>query len=378
MSNIISTKTEFNYSLHGLRGLASLIVYLAHSCNGFREHMCSECAIEPVLFHFSLFGFFGVEIFFFLSGYVIFSSALRANMKSFASHRIWRLYPVFILVTLLYFILNHFIQKEPYKDSIYNLISNALFLNLFLETPALSPNAWTITYEVWFYIMTFAVLRPIVLKKHYVVLLFASIMWCFFIWKHPIALYYVMGMFTNIFLRKNIVLLFKINTKTINLIQYISLFVVICLASASEYRYHWEYMADASLWLLMAAFIIFMVTLFHQASSVARLLKCKYLMFLGTVSYTLYLVHPYSYLIARMIAQKVLVFGVPFEIATSIYITLNLMLTGLLVYVVFTFIEHKMYHFGTGKTIYTPGTSPVPFTMGNAPLTLSNSRETAP
>lgn len=367
MNNIVTNKGEFNYSLHGLRGLASLMVYLAHSSNGFREHLCSNgCKIEPLLLHFSYLGFYGVEIFFFLSGYVIFSATLRADMKKFVSHRFWRLYPVFIFVTILYFVLNHFVQKEPYRDSIYMLVSNGLFLNLFLDTPALSPNAWTITYEVWFYIMTFSLLRPLVLKKHYIISFCTAVMWCYFIWKYPISIYYVMGALTNFFLRKNMVNLSKIDENIVNIVQVITLCIVVWLASASDYRYHWEYMDEVSLWALMVAFNIFMVTLFYPASSVARLLKRKSLMFFGTISYTLYLIHPYGYLIARITAQKVMLIGISSEIATLIYITLNLLLTGLFVSFVFKFIENKMYEFGTGKTIYTP----LPLSQNTAPRDL--------
>ncbi|MBV5329213.1 MAG: acyltransferase [Chlorobium sp.] len=359
MINILTKKTEFNYSLHGLRGLASLLVYIAHSCDGFREHMCNKGIIEPILLHLYYLGSFGVEIFFFLSGYVIFSASLKADLKNFAAHRIWRIYPVFIFFTVLYFVLNHFIQREPWKDSFSILITNGFFLNLFLNTPALSPNAWTITYEVWFYIMTFALLRPIVLKKMYIISFIALILWGYFIWKHPISLYYVMGMLTNIFLRKECILSHKQNSNIINTIQYISLFITIFLAAASDYRYHWEYMNNARLWILLIAFNIFMVTLFHQPSTFTRFLSRKSLLFFGTISYSLYLTHPYSYLIARMTAQNFMAHGVYFEMASLIYIMLNLALTVVFVFFIFKFIENKMYKFGTGKTIYTPVSSPV-------------------
>jgi peptidoglycan/LPS O-acetylase OafA/YrhL len=359
MTTILTRKTEFNYSLHGLRGLASLMVYIAHSCNGFREHMCSKCIIEPILLHLYYLGSFGVEIFFFLSGYVIFSASLKADLKKFTAHRFWRIYPVFIFFAVLYFVLNHFIQKEPWKDSFSILITNGFFLNLFLNTPALSPNTWTITYEVWFYIMTFALLRPIILKKMYIISFVTLIIWGYFIWKYPISLYYVMGMLTNVFLRKENSLSFKVNTNFINFIQYISLFITIWLAAASDYRYHWEYMNNPRLWILLIAFNIFMVSLFHQPSPLAQFLSRKSLLFFGTISYSLYLTHPYSYLIARMTAQKVMVNGITFEMATLIYIMLNLVLTVLLVFFIFKFIENKMYKFGTGKTIYTPVSLPV-------------------
>jgi peptidoglycan/LPS O-acetylase OafA/YrhL len=168
-----------------------------------------------------------------------------------------------------------------------------------------------------------------------------------------------MGMLTNVCLRKKKSFPYKTNLKIINFIQYISLFIIIWLASASDYRYHWEYMNNPNLWILLIAFTIFMVSLFHQSSSLSQILSRKSLLFFGTISYSLYLTHPYSYLIARMTAQKVIVHGVAFEMATLVYIMLNLVLTALFVLFIFKFIENKMYKFGTGKTIYTPVSLPV-------------------
>jgi peptidoglycan/LPS O-acetylase OafA/YrhL len=346
---------EFNYALHGLRGLAALIVYFAHSVDGYREHLCQQCTYNSTMEHLYFFGAYGVEMFFFLSGYVIFSASLKSNLKSFFSNRFWRIYPIFLFFTLFYFALNHFIQKEPDQDSWEILFYNLLFLNLFTDTGALSPNAWTITYEVWFYIMTFMFLRPFILKKYYLYMLVSVMLWGVFIWKFPICLYYLMGVAVNIGVRRYGPFLAALNEKLVNTVQITALCVVFYCAFKSDYSYHWPFMLfNQTLWLLMAAFVLFMVTLFHQNSWLSRFLQTKVLMFLGTISYTLYLSHPYSYLAARMFSQKLLSFGFSFEFVTISYIALNLIFTTGIVFFIFKFLENKIYQFGTGKRIFTP------------------------
>lgn len=348
-------KVGFNYALHGLRGLAALMVYLAHSVDGYREHLCQQCTYEAEMLNFYFLGAYGVEIFFFLSGYVIFSASLKSDLKSFFSNRFWRIYPIFVFFTLLYFALNHFIHKEPERESWELLFLNVFFLDLFSGTGALSPNAWTITYEVWFYIMTFMFLRPFILKERYIFSVIAVILWGFFIWKFPICLYYLMGVAVNLYVRRYRLFLTNLNAQMVNAVQMTTLAAVLWYATKSEYQYHWEFMSvEQDLWILMIAFLLFMTTLFCRASLLSRFLQTKALMFLGTISYTLYLSHPYSYLIARMSAQKLLSVGVSFEYMTILYIVLNLILTAGLVFFVFEFLENRIYQFGTGKKIFTP------------------------
>lgn len=356
LKSIFEAKSGFNNSLHGFRGIAALMVYIGHSINGYQEHLCSDCSLEPVMEKFYFLGAYGVEVFFFLSGYVIFSASLKSNTSNFVSHRFWRIYPVFLLFTVIFFVLNHFIQKAPEQDNIWYLLSNIVFLDLFLGTPPLSPIAWSITYEVWYYIMTFMLLRPLVLGRNRILFFLALLMWVYFLWRFPITLYYVAGVATNIFVRKYDYLLQKIPGSLANIVQFASLACVLWYAFVDNYIYKWDLLAGTpEVWLLMFALTLFMLLLFHRDSHIPQWLQSDKLMALGTVSYTLYLAHPYSYLVSRMITQKLVAMDLNFTVVTLLYIMLNLLLTTILVMVVHQFIEKFFYKWGTGKAIYTPG-----------------------
>ncbi len=344
----------FNYSLHGLRGFAALMVYIAHSCNGFREHICNGCGADPYLLHIYYLGTYGVEVFFFLSGYVIVSASLKSSTSNFIKHRFWRIFPLFFFITFLYFVLNHFIQKAPEKDDFGFFLLNIFFVNLFLNTPGYSPNTWSITYEVWFYILTFLFLHPIVIKKHYLLTFIAIIASIFFVLNYPISIYYLLGALTNYFMRNYKSRLEQLNLRTINIIQFICLTFVVLLASKGEYHYHWEHMNRFDIYLLMISFWGFMITLFYNGSLLSKLLSGRVLLFIGTVSYSLYLTHPYSYLVARMTTQELMQSGFSLTLLPFIYIPLNIILTIIFVGIIFKFVENFMYKFGTGKEIYQP------------------------
>ncbi|NRA39911.1 MAG: acyltransferase [Planctomycetes bacterium] len=110
---------KFITSFHGLRGIASLMVLIAHITGGFHLHtgqLYSNATQELI----TNLGTFGVEIFFMLSGFVIFNASRNTNLKDFFKRRFWRIYPLFIALTLLYFIANSLLHLEPQKN-------NALF-----------------------------------------------------------------------------------------------------------------------------------------------------------------------------------------------------------------------------------------------------------
>ena len=76
--------------LDGLRGIAALAVVFSHYAAQHNSHFPED----PPPFHGFEWGAAGVQLFFIISGFVIFMSARRANRPSdFAISRAARLYP---------------------------------------------------------------------------------------------------------------------------------------------------------------------------------------------------------------------------------------------------------------------------------------------
>lgn len=83
----MSTKPFYNH-IAGLRGIAIILVILFHLCSNYFPH-----------------GFYGVDVFLVISGYLLFLSASRDNfqlsIKDFASKKIFRIFPPMVILVLI-------------------------------------------------------------------------------------------------------------------------------------------------------------------------------------------------------------------------------------------------------------------------------------
>jgi peptidoglycan/LPS O-acetylase OafA/YrhL len=162
-----STPDARNRSLQGLRGLAAGLVLIFHvfamgAHGGFWPDLPREHWVHDV-------GPLAVRIFFLISGYLIVGSLWRnGDLKRFAWNRVLRLYPVFLLLHVLMFTLGPVIGYQwvggVAGDSMSRLLgdplawtvhffSNLLFLPGIFALPIAQQNAWSLSYEALFYLV---------------------------------------------------------------------------------------------------------------------------------------------------------------------------------------------------------------------------------
>ena len=131
--------------IQALRGIAALMVVFFH--------LAPHWALDPLLKTsetITRWGFSGVDIFFVLSGYVVYQSADKKafSLPPFVVRRALRIYlgywPVFLLLPFTPFL------GEPLPDA-QKIITSALLLNPLLWDNWL-PTAWSLTYELYFYV----------------------------------------------------------------------------------------------------------------------------------------------------------------------------------------------------------------------------------
>ena len=149
VKKIMSENKGTLLSIHYLRGIACLAVVFFHY-RGLLNNTYTQQNLGDLLFEG---GYFGVDIFFMLSGFVIVLSTTRDHSSiNFIIRRVLRLYPVYI-VCLALFACVYFINKPV--D--IRIIKSALLLpfDFNAEAPyygfSLIYTAWTLTYEVCFY-----------------------------------------------------------------------------------------------------------------------------------------------------------------------------------------------------------------------------------
>lgn len=134
-------------TLTGLRGLAALIVFISHSANQ---------SLLPSYFG-NGFGKIGVMIFFVLSGFLMGYLYLnqtfnRCNIQAFVFARIGRVFPLYItLIILSYIITTYLYSGFHYRiDNLFTFIKAISFIRAPHEF-------WTIPVEVQFYVFYIAV-----------------------------------------------------------------------------------------------------------------------------------------------------------------------------------------------------------------------------
>ncbi len=149
-------------NIHTLRGIAALMVVLHHCLDIlFRNGAIS---IYPP------FGMFGVDIFFVISGFIIVVSTKEyVSAKSFALKRIFRIVPIYWIITvslfLLLFALNQVSTSEN-NPSLTELFRSLFFIPYEKANGAVTPIlfvGWTLQYEFLFYLIFF---QGLLLKKY--------------------------------------------------------------------------------------------------------------------------------------------------------------------------------------------------------------------
>lgn len=288
---------DFNVAAHGLRGVASMMVLFAHLLGGTAEHIyhADRNYVSAVLPFWNI-GTFGVQLFFVISGFVILPSVRRYSLGEFGLRRFLRLYPLFLAFSLLFAALNYFTGAYPKLNTVTAFVSGLLFLNLFTGTEQLTPNAWSLSFEVMFYLAT-AITYYCAFTRRSVVLTIVSLLLSLAFWvQFPISSYFALGLLVRVLHDRGLVLPLRLARS----FEAVMLGVAIWLASLSHYEYRWADLANPAVPPLIVATATYFYLAVHRNSLTALLLNNRPTLYLGTVSYSLYIVHPYIYLPTRL------------------------------------------------------------------------------
>ncbi len=154
-----------------LRAAAALLVVLAH----LHPHFVKSGWLLSAFFGFFVkFAYAGVDIFFVISGYVIWLSSQSYQGKEsslrFIYNRSTRIFLGYWPYLILYFLVLFFLASDKLTDVDY---VGSIFLTQIGIHKLLIPIAWSLTYEMYFYIcFTFLLLLP----RKYLALAIKSLM----------------------------------------------------------------------------------------------------------------------------------------------------------------------------------------------------------
>jgi peptidoglycan/LPS O-acetylase OafA/YrhL len=144
--------------MEGLRGLAVMLVFLVHFATAVLPGL-TDAAVALVLVATRAAGHAGVDLFFVLSGYLIYRSVLGRPLRwrGYALRRVERIYPAFLATFVLYLLLLPFfgpegrMPVEPWALGWY-LVHNLLLLGGLLPLPVMITVTWSLSYEVFYYL----------------------------------------------------------------------------------------------------------------------------------------------------------------------------------------------------------------------------------
>jgi peptidoglycan/LPS O-acetylase OafA/YrhL len=144
--------------MEGMRGISALLIFFVHFYSLFGSRAQSPSLADTFRF-LAIIGHRGVDVFFALSGFIMYGILIGKPIKyfSFIRRRIFRLYPVFTTIFVLYVILELTIAPNDRLSGSFG--SNLVYLALnYLMLPGLFPivplitAAWTLSYELYFYL----------------------------------------------------------------------------------------------------------------------------------------------------------------------------------------------------------------------------------
>lgn len=315
--------------VQALRGLAALWVVLFHASEGghitdFRSAMPQPFA--RILFDY---GHLGVAIFFTLSGFVISHSLTnkkmnRWNWGQFMIRRSIRLDPAYwasIIVVILFGVLSSKVLGEGLElPSLINILSHLMYLQMIFGMPEISSIYWTLTYEIQFYAFFSAAL---IFPRHVFLLL-------------PLACLSAAGVFDGIFPGLFIDL-------------WASFFIGVLAKQASD-DLRWSF----ALFLVAAPLawsgsfgitnvITAIILLVSVRTGWAETgLNWSWLQFLGTISYSLYLIHNPLTGASGFLAHRIMGVGIWADAATLIIIVGTSIAAAYLLWIVIEHPTHRL------------------------------------
>lgn len=158
--------------MEGLRGFAVLLVFFVHYVTLIEPWISRHDGLLAFAGALHSLGNTGVDLFFVLSGYLIYGSLLSRHQPflRFIARRAQRIYPAFTAVFLVYIALSfafpgeNKIPSPPTAGALY-LLQNYLLLPGLLPIQALITVAWSLSYEMFYYLTIPAVIALFKLRQ---------------------------------------------------------------------------------------------------------------------------------------------------------------------------------------------------------------------
>lgn len=303
--------TEFSKPIHGARGCFAFSVLVYHIYASGLPPVPMPWFINELFDSMK----YGVELFFAISGFVIIGTMQRARSPlQFMGDRATRIYPV-LWATLPIAILSQELRNiSPFEgynliESIGLMIGNMLALGHVFPVPVIFGVAWTLSYELSFYLLGFIVLLGR-RRGMNLVWLALAIGLCYCIFK-PRALYFLAGVLVATGMAERSPLRYLSHAPGLCLLAFLGFWQATSNETSPHIDpiYQWtrdfHWLTGPLAFLSATAAINGFV---HGRGLSSRVLQSAPLLWLGTISFSLYMWHT---LILGTVKAAMYKFGLP-------------------------------------------------------------------
>jgi peptidoglycan/LPS O-acetylase OafA/YrhL len=295
--------------LDALRGVAALCVMGFHYT--FILPRFVELETPPVVS--MAFGYFGVELFFMISGFVILLTLEKTvSGADFIVARFSRLYPVFWAACLTTFAIGVLAPLASQHYTVGQLIGNLTLMPAVFKIAEIDDVYWSLAYEIGFYAFMFGVFKLRLLHRIEMIcagLLLASLifMWQPRLLSHPLHYFLTINEYTHLFVFGLVMYRLRFAGVTAARIA-----LVLTAAGVAFIRLPLnEALVD----------LAFMTVLAAAVFGRLPILRTRLLLWFGAISYPLYLTHQ---LLGYRLVKRLTDFGA--ELNASIILAACIML----------------------------------------------------
>lgn len=310
------------------RFFAALSVLTYHyTFSGVNVGKVNSFQFDEIISSFTKYGYLGVELFFMISGFVIFLSATKRSASSFIVNRAVRLYPAYWFAVIFTSIVSLAFGGEQLQVYISQVLLNLTMLQSFLGIMHVDGVYWTLVYEIEFYIAVYLLIL-LGLKK-YLVQIFMS-------WPFVMLLALIFGLDNFIFLGGYFsyfsagaifaTLSEKVSTaRVLSLLTtyYLCVNYTITNVQITSIKNNMEYSSQVGWMIVTMFFAIFL----YQISMRGRTLKLIFSRLAGSLTYPIYLIHMhFGYIVLNEFANndnKYFVMSVVFLLVLLLSVFIN-------------------------------------------------------
>lgn len=280
--------------IDGLRGYLALLVFIHHFVLTFYwvQHGFWQA---PQELYFQNFGKVGVSIFFIITGYLFIGKIIKndyfINVKDLFLSRFFRVFPLYIFVTSIVFFIAFHVSGYHIKTSsldIFNSVVRWLLfhgneINGFVNTRRVIAGVdWTLKYEAFFYCLLPFIAFFLRLNRVFFSFLFSLIVFYYYFFNVNFLAFN--SVYFILFLVGGWVSYYKRQ-----IVEYIPKNVVFDILSVLFFISSVFFLETNSFYQILA--ITFFFSTIVSGNSIFGLLRADFSLFLGEISYSIYLIH---------------------------------------------------------------------------------------